>query len=351
MLTFLHPWLLILLLAPVAFRLVAPRRNQSEGRVLVPFLSRIDSAYRDRSLIENASSLRYRFLILSVTKTLAWILLIVALARPQWLEPPIERTIPTRDLLLLVDLSASMSNEDFKNAAGMKVDRLTAVQEVVRDFIEERQGDRVGLIVFGNAPFVQVPLTTDLEVCNQLLAEAAVGMAGPRTALGDAIGLAISILEESDTPEKTIIALTDGNDTASSVPPIEASRVASERDIRIHTIAVGDPESVGEEKIDTATLKSVAENTRGDYFIALDREELREIYNKLDEIETSEIKTVSHQPRREIFAYFAGAALLCSMLGQIAHSLAQYFATTRATHSGHRLKVNPRTFELETIEG
>ena len=130
------------------------------------------------------------------------------------------------------------------------VNRLTAVKEVMGDFLACREGDRVGLVVFGNSPFLQVPFTTDLTLCRQLLDETDVGMAGPRTALGDAIGLGIRLFDNSDVPTKTIIALTDGNDTASSVPPVEASRIARDRDITIHTIAVGDPTTVGEEEID-----------------------------------------------------------------------------------------------------
>lgn len=351
MLTFLYPWAAILLPLPAIVWWMLPSRAQADGRIRVPFMSRINTSKNGEAAPHKIGGIWSRLSLVSTTKALAWACLVVAIARPQWLEPPIERTIPTRDLLLLVDLSASMSNEDFENQAGEKVDRLTAVQEVVHEFVQKRTGDRVGLVVFGNAAFVQVPLTTDLGLCTQLLDETAVGMAGPRTALGDAIGLGISLLEESETPEKTIIALTDGNDTASSVPPIEASRVASEREIRIHTIAVGNPESVGEEKIDTATLKSVAQNTKGDSFVALDRGELSEIYAKLDEIETSEIKTVSHQPRKEIFAWPAAAALLISMLGHGIQALISQFASREIAKSGSRLKVNPRTFELEAIEG
>ncbi|HEY5953360.1 MAG TPA: VWA domain-containing protein, partial [Terrimicrobiaceae bacterium] len=118
-----------------------------------------------------------------------------------------------------------MKQEDFTNAAGRKVDRLTAVKEALEDFLSHREGDRVGLVVFGDAPFLQAPFSTDLGLSRQLLDETVVGMAGPRTAFGDAIGLGISLFEKSDAPARAIIALTDGNDTASQVPPVEAARV------------------------------------------------------------------------------------------------------------------------------
>src|SRR5262249_14305415 len=147
----------------------------------------------------------------------------LALARPQWLEPPVTRTLPSRDLMLAVDLSGSMETKDFTAPDGKKVDRLTAVKAVLDDFLSRRKGDRVGLIVSGSAAFVQAPFTDDLDVCRELLSETSVRMAGPKTALGDAIGLAITRFEKSNTPQRVLIALTDGNDTGSRVPPERAA--------------------------------------------------------------------------------------------------------------------------------
>src|SRR5262249_17431390 len=153
-----------------------------------------------------------------------------------------------RDLLVAVDLSGSMETKDFTDAAGQTVDRLTAVKQVLDEFLSRRAGDRVGLIVFGNAPFVQAPFPQDLEVGRELLAETRVGMAGPKTAVGDAIGLAVTVFDRSDVPEKVLIVLTDGNDTGSLVPPQKAAEVAKDRGVVIHTVAVGDPRAAGEEK-------------------------------------------------------------------------------------------------------
>ena len=152
-----------------------------------------------------------------------------------------------RDLLLAVDLSGSMETKDFKNAAGQTVDRLSAVKEVLNDFLTKREGDRVGLIFFGSAPFVQAPFTEDLKVCRQLLDEAQVKMAGPQTAFGDALGLAITVFDRSTVPERVLIALTDGNDTASKVPPAKAAEIAKDKGIVIHTVSVGDPKAAGED--------------------------------------------------------------------------------------------------------
>lgn len=343
MLTFLYPWMFVAIVLPFLVRWLVPPRFESISAIRVPFIARLEAAgvdsYDDRT--------HQRSLI---PAAIIWLLVLTALARPQWLEKPIERTIPTRDLLLLVDLSASMDHDDFLSPDGKAIDRLTAVKSVLDDFLVKREGDRVGLVVFGNSPFLQVPFTADLQLCQQLLDETAVGMAGPRTALGDAIGLGIQLFADSDAPAKTMIALTDGNDTASSVPPVEAARVARDRDITIHTIAIGDPETVGEEKIDEDALREVASTTLdGQFFLALDREQLADIYDRLDQIETCEIQTVSHRPRRELYFWPLGLALVISLLLHGSKLLMDTVATAHDAPSA-RLRVNPVTFELETID-
>jgi Ca-activated chloride channel family protein len=343
MLTFAHLWVFWLAPLPLFVRWLVPPRRLVRPAVRVPFLPRILAAggKASRRGGEDELPLAVRWGV--------WLLVLAALARPQWLEPPIERSLPTRDLLLLVDLSGSMDQQDFTNVAGQSVDRLTAVKEVLDEFLAQRQGDRVGLVVFGTAPFLQVPFTTDLQLCRQLLDETAVRMAGPRTALGDAIGLGIKLFDQSEVPAKTIIALTDGNDTASAVPPAEAARVAQDRGITIHTVAIGDPTTVGEEALDEEALRAVAQLTNGEYFLALNREEMAGVYQRLDQIETREVETVSHRPRRDLFFWPVAAALLVSLATYAGKLMAGRARLTGAATSV-RLRVNPRTFELETIE-
>jgi Ca-activated chloride channel family protein len=329
---------------PLIVRWLVPPRSQVRPAVRVPFLSRLHAAgggASDDGAREHNDSL--------ILRSIVWLLVLAALARPQRLEPPIERLIPTRDLLLLVDLSGSMEQEDFTNAEGQSVDRLMAVKEVLSDFLARREGDRVGLVVFGNAAFLQVPFTTDLGLCEQLLNETEVRMAGPKTALGDAIGLGIRLFENSEAPTKTIIALTDGNDTGSAVPPAEAARVAKDRGITIHTVAIGDPTTVGEEKLDQEALQDVAKATGGDFFLAMNRDELTGIYDRLDQIETLNVKTVSHRPRRDLYYLPLAAALLASLVTH-AWSLLSARMRTPLVRSSVRLRVNSRTFELEAIE-
>jgi Mg-chelatase subunit ChlD len=223
-----------------------------------------------------------------------------------------------RDLLVAVDLSGSMKTQDFTDADGKTTDRLSAVKQVLDGFLSQRKGDRVGLILFGTAPFVQSPFTEDLDLCRQLLAEAQVEMAGQQTAFGDAIGLAITLFDRSPMKEKVLIVLTDGNDTSSQVPPPKAAEIARDKGITIHTISVGDPRAAGEEALDVPTLREVAEKTGGIYSPASDRKQLESVYQRLDSLETHVSETISRRPRRDIHYWPIAIAFSVAMLYHIA---------------------------------
>ena len=241
---------------------------------------------------------------------LLYALVVIALCRPQLLEAPIERTLPTRDLLLVVDLSGSMEANDFTLPDDTRTDRLSAVKNVLDDFLTRREGDRVGLIVFGSAPFVQVPFTQDLDACRTLLEETTVRMAGPRTVFGDAIGLGIHLFERSQVEERVLIALTDGNDTGSKIPPSEAAAIARDQGVTIHVIGVGDPTTTGEDKLDEAALRSVAKATGGSYYHAQNGTALKAIYDEIDRLSSRDMEKESYRPRRELFHWPLAAAYL-----------------------------------------
>jgi len=317
MLTFAYPWLLVLIVLPLLLHRVLPAYRQTMTGVAVPFLGRL-AALTGQQPAPGAVVVRPPF-IQQIFLWVVWLCTVLALARPQWLEKPMIKTLPTRDLLLAVDLSGSMETQDFTNAAGRRVDRLTAVKEVLDDFLARRKGDRVGLIFFGSAAFVQAPFTEDLDACRTLLDEAQARMAGPKTAFGDAIGLAITVFEHDEgARDRVLIALTDGNDTSSQVPPVKAAEIARDKQITIHTVAVGDPTAAGEEKLDEETLKAVTTTTGGRYSHANDRAALAEIYTQLDALRTREVQTVSHRPRHELFYWPLGVGMLMSLAYHLA---------------------------------
>lgn len=312
MLTLAYPWMLALLPLPLLLRRLVSARRETRQGLVVPFLGRLAEQSGQRPL-KGAVILRgswWRWIVVCF----CWACAVLALARPQIIEPPVTREIPVRDMVLAVDLSGSMATKDFKNASGQVVDRLTAVKGVLDAFLAKRQGDRVALIFFGTAPFVQAPFTEDLKVCRQLMDEAQVNMAGPQTAFGDAVGLAINLFDRSEVKERVLIALTDGNDTSSQVPPLKAAQIAKDKRITIHTVAVGDPRAVGEDALDENTLKQVASTTGGLYAHAEDTKQLDEIYGHLDKLETRKAQTISHRPRSDVYWWPLAAALLVSML-------------------------------------
>lgn len=312
MFSFDYIWVFLLLPLPwLVSRLINPYQEERPA-IKTPFFDELVEVSGQKP--ESGVGVRKPPLSSRILTALGWLLLVTALARPQWIQAPLIKNIPTRDLLLGVDLSGSMSREDFVSREGITVTRLAAVKEVMDDFLKRRRGDRVGLIFFGSAPFIQAPFTEDLEPCRELLKEAQVGMAGPKTALGDTIGLAINMFKESRVKDKLLIVLTDGNDTGAKVKPVEAARIAADNNIVIYCIAVGDPRSVGEEQLDEKTLKDVAQITSGYYFWAGDRDGLEKIYDKIDALSTHEIETVSYRPRLDLYYWPLGLAVILIFL-------------------------------------
>ena len=312
MLTFAHPWLALLLPLPWLVRRLLPAHHEHKAAVRVPFLQRLSSlvGLQPGSGVAVARRPLSQWLVLS----LAWLLIVVAITRPQWLGEPIVKELPMRDLLVAVDLSGSMEAQDFTDKNGKTVDRLTAVKQVLDTFFERRDGDRVGLILFGSAAFVQVPFTDDLDVVRELLDEAQIRMLGPRTMLGDAMGLAINLFERSEVEERILIVLTDGNDTGSLVPPERAAEIARDNGVVVYTVAIGDPAAAGEQALDEKTLKAIASITGGGYFHANDRQELEAIYTYLDEINPRQVETQSYRPLSELYHWPLAASMLLTLL-------------------------------------
>ncbi|MDH4653584.1 VWA domain-containing protein [Pseudomonas sp. BN606] len=301
-----YPWVLFLLPLPwLAWRYLDEYR-EAHSALRVPFFSAMSRAVGQVPGHNGKREGRWQLLL----NMLVWALLLAACARPVFVEKAIQHEQPIRDLMLAIDISQSMETTDYTDASGKQVDRLTAVKGVVRDFIERRKEDRIGLIVFGTGAYPQSPLTLDHASLRVLLDEVGIGMAGPNTALGDAVGLTIKLLETAKEQEKVLILLTDGNDTGSAITPAHAAKMARERGIIVHTIGIGDPEATGDAKVDLQTLQDIAATTGGRFFRADDRGALLDVYATLDRLTPHKVKTFSHQPKRDLFWWPLGAALL-----------------------------------------
>jgi Ca-activated chloride channel homolog len=313
---FAWPW--IALAAPLPWLHYRLRSAAEPGgaALFLPFLATLGSASPARRSHSRLARMAFAAL---------WLLLVVAATRPQWLGDPLPVPTTGRKMLLAVDVSGSMATPDM----GGSTTRLRAVQEVAGRFIDGRHGDQVGLILFGTQPYLQAPLTPDLATVHRFLNEAVVGVAGPETAIGDAIGLALKRLEASAsagdtkaagaTRETVLVLLTDGESNAGAMSPLEAARLAKESGLRIYTIGVGAiPESgffggLGNNDLDEETLKSIAKMTGGEYFRAGDAAMLQTVYRRIDELEPVAGRAQWSRPAEEWFTLPLAIALVLSI--------------------------------------
>jgi Ca-activated chloride channel family protein len=312
MIHFEWPWLLAALPLPLLVRWLLPAKMPVEQAALkVPFLEDF-SAAETRAVPQTQ---QWRLL----AAIIAWLLLIIACARPQWLGEPIEQAVSGRDLMLAVDLSGSMEEQDFF-INKRPVDRLTAAKGVAADFINRRVGDRVGLILFGTQAYLQTPLTFDRKTVMTLLNEAVIGLAGDNTAIGDAIGLAVKRLKDEQADSRVLVLMTDGANTAGEVSPLKAAELAAANHLKIYTVGIGADEMIvrsffGNRKInpsvdlDEKTLIKIAESTGGHYYRARNTDELNNIYMRLDELEPVEKDKQYFRPRSELYFWPLSPAL------------------------------------------
>ncbi len=315
MMHFEWPWMLLALPLPLIMRWLLPAAQPVEQAALkVPFLE--DFSEGETRAV--GTSGQWPLLLAAI----AWLLLVIACTRPQWLGEPIEYAVSGRDLMLAVDLSGSMEAQDFAINKQM-VDRLTAIKWVAADFISRRVGDRLGLILFGTQAYLQTPLTFDRKTVTTLLNEAVIGLAGDNTAIGDAIGLGVKRLKDQQVNSRVLILLTDGANTAGEVSPLKAAELAAEHQLKIYTIGIGADEMLvrsffGARKVnpsqdlDEATLTAIAEKTGGVYFRARNTDELDKIYRLLDQLEPVEKDKQYFWPRSELYYWPLSAALLLS---------------------------------------
>lgn len=262
---------------------------------------------------------------LIILMTTAWVCLVAALSRPVWYGDPIEITPDHRDMMLAVDLSGSMSIKDMITADGDAVDRLTAVKNVLHQFIGKRNGDRLGLVLFANHAYLQTPLTFDRNTVQQQLDRTVLGLIGQSTAIGEGLGIATKTFIDSEAPQRVIILLSDGANTAGVIEPLEAAELAARSDVTIYTVGVGAEEMEQRTFFSTRTinpshdldermLTQIAEMTGGQYFRARNPQELAQIYQMIDQLEPINTAQQTWRPRQELFRFPLALSLLLSVI-------------------------------------
>ena len=341
---FAWPFMLVALPLPWLVRRLLPAAHDAqEAGLRVPSLAGF-AVLAERPATEKLADWRF-WLALA-----AWCLLVVASARPERIGDELDVPVSGRNLMLAVDLSGSMDAKDFE-LGGRRVDRLTATKAVASDFIARREGDRIGLILFGERAYLQVPLTLDRETVRVLLLEAFIGLAGEKTAIGDAITLAVKRIHDqgSAAGEQVLILLTDGANTAGEIDPLKAAELAAQIGLRIYTIGIGAEQMVvpsitgGMRRVnpsadlDEETLTAIADLTGGRYFRAVDTAALQDIYRLLDEMEPVAEPEAGFRPVTALYHWPLGGAFACAALLMLANLLA-----------GWRVARDARRFEEAT---
>ena len=304
--------LLILLLPPLKFRTEA---------LYAPY-------FRDVLAIKKVKPskgvrISRRNLMQIILMIIVWGLLITAFASPQLVGEPEKKVKTARNFLIAADISLSMDTRDWISASGKRTTRWDAVKEVMDEFVEKREGDRIGLVFFATQAYLQAPFTTDLETIRGLLDDSEVGMAGAKTAIGNAIGKGVELFQADSIEKRVLLLLTDGQDSGSELKPVQAARLAAADSITIYTLGIGST-SAGVYELDERTLTEIADAANGKYFRAQDREQLLQVYDELEKLEPIEFEDESYIPKRLLFYYPLLVALGITLVYFLIASLWQF---------------------------
>lgn len=344
MINFAWPWLFLLLPLPLlVYWLPAKKSAQESAALKMPSLTTIEGSAQ-----VNSQNRKAPLIVLAI----CWSLIIFALTRPQWLGEAIDIPTQGREMMIAVDLSGSMQIEDM-SLKGSTVNRLVMLKAVLGDFIERRVGDRLGLILFADDAYMQTPMTFDRKTVKQMLDESELGLVGRKTAIGDAIALAVKRFDEKQKSNKVLLLLTDGQNTAGKITPEQALELAIAKDITIYTIGIGadvmlqqslfgtrrvNPSS----ELDEQSLANIAEQTNGQYFRAKDSQGMEEIYALLDTLEPVEQAQQQMRPLTALFYWpLALAALLAVVyliITNIALLLPKTLQSNKVNHNSQGLR-------------
>jgi Ca-activated chloride channel family protein len=311
MFEFRLPWLLFIILLPLITTLILPKANSPKSAALkVPFFNYLADKFGSHSQSDKHS------LFSRILAFICWSLLVISASGPMYVSKPIPIPTEGRSIMMAIDLSGSMREQDMV-VNGRAYSRFDVVKAIASQFIDDRKGDRVGLILFGSKAYLRSPLTPDVGTVSQLLEKAIPGLAGEKTAIGDSIGLAIKNLIESPKANRVLILMTDGRNNAGNINPIKAAEMAKLSDIRIYTIGLGSSrQNIWSQNNgpDNKSLKEIADMTGGKFFYAGNVEQLKQVYQSLDELETSKDKPQYYRTSLQLYPYPLAAALIITFL-------------------------------------
>ncbi|HEY7867180.1 MAG TPA: VWA domain-containing protein [Psychromonas sp.] len=310
MFEFVYLWIFFILPLPLIIRYLLKAKQINYTQVWIPLAE---------GLSEQQASPQRAYLK-SIIPWLAWLLLLTALARPVWFGDPIRLQQQSRDMMISLDLSGSMEEVDMP-LNGQRVNRLTLLKNLLKTFIEQRQGDRLGLILFADHAYLQTPLTFDLKTIQQMVDESEIGLAGTRTAIGESIAMAIKRFVENKNEQRVLILVSDGANNSGSIEPIQAAKQAAKNNITIYTIGLGAEQMIkrgifGSQSInpsadlDEKKLTQIATVTGGKYFRARNQTELQNIYQTLNQLEPIDSDSLTFRPEKDLFYWPLSTSLI-----------------------------------------
>lgn len=310
-----YPWVLVLIVLPLFVWFILPQAKVKVMSALeVPFFDAMKHLIqKEEQSVLSQPSLKIPSLI--------WLLLVCALAGPRWVGEPLPVEREGYNIMLALDLSGSMEITDMI-LHDRPVSRLMVVKRAAEQFVADRKGDHIGLILFGTQAYLQTPLTYDHQSVLARLEDATVGLAGNTTSIGDAVGLAVKRLEDVPSQGRIIILLTDGANNSGVLTPLKAAEIAKGDGIKIYTIGLGaesNPNAITSDNfmgmnvsadLDEDTLKEMATTTGGQYFRATDPDSLRAIYKTINQLERIKQEQASIRPQKEYYPWLLALALV-----------------------------------------
>lgn len=314
-----YPWFFILVVLPLVVYWIIPRaKNNQQSALKTPFFDQLQSQLGAHSAHDFSKANYFKYILAAI-----WVLLIVSGSGIQWLGKPVSMPQSGRALMMAIDLSGSMSIQDMKKPNGKMESRFDLVMRVANQFLDTRKGDRVGLVLFGTRAYIQTPLTFDIPTVKKMLDDSSIAIAGPNTAIGDALGLSVKKLEPYPNDSKAIILLTDGDNTSGLLQPLQAAEIAKQYGIKIYTIALGGGQMLiktafgkrlvnTSEDLATETLQKIAKMTGGQYFRAQNSSDLKNIYKDIDKLEPIKSDKTIVRPVTYLYPWSLGLALILS---------------------------------------
>jgi len=310
MFEFVYLWVFLLIPLPLLIRYLLKAKQQDHTQVWIPLAAGLSQ--QQPIAVQGYLKLIFPWL--------AWLFLLCALAKPIWFAEPIRLQQQSRDMIISLDLSGSMQEVDMP-LNGQTVDRLTLVKNLLKTFIDERQGDRLGLILFADHAYLQTPLTFDLKTIQQMVDESEIGLAGKKTAIGESIALAIKRFVENKNQQRVLILISDGANNSGRIEPLQATKQAIKNNITIYTIGIGAEQMIkrgifGNQRInpsadlDEQALTEIATITGGQYFRARNQQELEKIYQTINQLEPIDSDFLQFRPEKNLFYWPLAAALI-----------------------------------------